>query len=642
MDDSKVILYLKATNKCTSEAFERNKDWVIPARNACTLQAEEASSEVRIALTFDREPMDIERGYTFGREKGKCDILLAEDSISHMHFSIKFDQKGRIILEDFSGIGTCVTYNEQEAPSPRHRFVWILFLEYQPIDVIIKAGKKKVFSVRLELPTHMACQGKYEKNVATFLGESQNAGPQLGPLGIKDPVVDTVIPTNHPSAKSRPYYYRICKLGRGSFGVVYKAVDASTGSFFALKEFKNGDWSQEVRMLEHLSHEHIVRYVGYSDENKDKPQMIMHYYPQGNLKDYHEINPIASKECLEILVQGLKALIYLHGKDKAHRDIKPENILVQSSTPFHIVLADFGLARDYTKTMETVCGTLYYTAPEVKRGVPYTSAVDVWSLGVLVREYASKVSDTTGWSSSIIGFVNTHMLREDPLLRSSAKTSLDAALIEFHELLQEPNPENPSAELIENVNTPSVALEHSTIGEEFANSQQTLRPHTEDHKSTLKRVAEADDGPRKRQRSTIDNSQRPLPTSAVGEQLSKPNSSTAWNSSTQTILGNLTEDPSEYFTITVPPSAVSVRRADFYINVNHIQKAYRRSLAQHTTEIEWDSDVSSSSSHQDAVYVPFSTALELCDKYGLAELADGLVSMRRKWQEAAGEEVAES
>ncbi|KAF2744334.1 kinase-like protein, partial [Sporormia fimetaria CBS 119925] len=74
-----------------------------------------------------------------------------------------------------------------------------------------------------------------------------------------------------------------------------------------------------------------------------------------------------------------------------HRDIKPENILVLSRSPFHIKLSDFGLAKAGSY-LETRCGTLVYTAPEIAQycrpnsaGSPrYTCAVDIWSLGVVV------------------------------------------------------------------------------------------------------------------------------------------------------------------------------------------------------------------------------------------------------------------
>ncbi len=53
-------------------------------------------------------------------------------------------------------------------------------------------------------------------------------------------------------------------------------------------------------------------------------------------------------------------------------------------------MADFGLAKREKKgkSMTTMCGTLPYCAPELlastHTGVPYTSKVDVWGLGVIL------------------------------------------------------------------------------------------------------------------------------------------------------------------------------------------------------------------------------------------------------------------
>ena len=71
-----------------------------------------------------------------------------------------------------------------------------------------------------------------------------------------------------------------------------------------------------------------------------------------------------------------------------HRDIKPKNILVESRVPFRLKLADFGFATD-TSSMMTFCGTDIYMPPAI--GLvrePYGRDVDLWSLGIVVIEYA--------------------------------------------------------------------------------------------------------------------------------------------------------------------------------------------------------------------------------------------------------------
>ena len=124
------------------------------------------------------------------------------------------------------------------------------------------------------------------------------------------------------------------------------------------------------------------------------PFLVMPYLPLGNLEDLHNESSITVEETLALLFQGLNALQYLHLRGVAHRDLKPENILVESRYPLSIKLADFGLANDRS-VLRTACGTRKYAAPELHLGDDelhpwneYTVSVDLWSLGVIILQYA--------------------------------------------------------------------------------------------------------------------------------------------------------------------------------------------------------------------------------------------------------------
>jgi serine/threonine protein kinase len=69
-----------------------------------------------------------------------------------------------------------------------------------------------------------------------------------------------------------------------------------------------------------------------------------------------------------------------------HRDLKLENILLDKNE--NVKLCDFGFTREYegkASYLQTFCGTVCYSAPEMLRGEKYAGEkVDVWSLGIIL------------------------------------------------------------------------------------------------------------------------------------------------------------------------------------------------------------------------------------------------------------------
>lgn len=111
-----------------------------------------------------------------------------------------------------------------------------------------------------------------------------------------------------------------------------------------------------------------------------------------------------------ILYQCLDALTSIHNLDITHRDLKPENILVQARDPLHIKLADFGISKA-TRDLATRTGTPLYMAPELwttHKTDFYTNACDIWSLGVVIFQYAygplldSETREGLKWCKEIV------------------------------------------------------------------------------------------------------------------------------------------------------------------------------------------------------------------------------------------------
>ncbi|XP_073520080.1 protein kinase C delta type-like [Phyllobates terribilis] len=81
---------------------------------------------------------------------------------------------------------------------------------------------------------------------------------------------------------------------------------------------------------------------------------------------------------------------FLHGHNIIHRDIKPENIMLDADG--HIRIIDLGLAQDgviSSNNISGVSGTFHFMAPEVLRKKGYGTAVDWWSLGIVVSKMAA-------------------------------------------------------------------------------------------------------------------------------------------------------------------------------------------------------------------------------------------------------------
>ncbi|KAL8619457.1 hypothetical protein ACOMHN_011808 [Nucella lapillus] len=95
--------------------------------------------------------------------------------------------------------------------------------------------------------------------------------------------------------------------------------------------------------------------------------------------------------------QLLEALSFLHDKNILHRDLKLDNVLLDAAG--YIRLCDFGLSMDRFSDDDQVsspCGTLFYVAPEVLRGEPYSKTADWWSYGVLLFYMATGTLPFTG------------------------------------------------------------------------------------------------------------------------------------------------------------------------------------------------------------------------------------------------------
>jgi serine/threonine-protein kinase len=205
-----------------------------------------------------------------------------------------------------------------------------------------------------------------------------------------------------------PGYVVQQELGRGGMGVVYRALQRSSGRILALKVMKPGVansaerlrfFVREASILSQLNHPHIIRFfeMGTAGDEFFVATEYIETVPLDRLLSgktvAHRVRIICGIAC-----HVLDALKYAHQSGLVHRDIKPTNILLSiESGKLQAMLADFGLAKNYedagfsemTQDGE-IRGSLAYLSPEQIANARYARPpCDLYSLGATLYQMFS-------------------------------------------------------------------------------------------------------------------------------------------------------------------------------------------------------------------------------------------------------------
>ncbi|HEV7473172.1 MAG TPA: serine/threonine-protein kinase [Pyrinomonadaceae bacterium] len=209
-------------------------------------------------------------------------------------------------------------------------------------------------------------------------------------------------------------HYRILeKIGQGGMGEVYKAEDTKLGRYVAIKllpEDASEDTTAKRRLLNEaqsasaLNNPHIVT-IHAIEEVNGLDFIVMEFVEGETLKALIERSgALPLTKLLDLGIQVADALEAAHAVGLIHRDIKPANILI---TPRGIAkVADFGLAKTVRPTTNkvdfeartlveltgagTVIGTAAYMSPEQTRGEPLDLRSEIFSLGSVLYEAATR------------------------------------------------------------------------------------------------------------------------------------------------------------------------------------------------------------------------------------------------------------
>ncbi|MGD2108102.1 MAG: serine/threonine-protein kinase [Phycisphaerae bacterium] len=192
-------------------------------------------------------------------------------------------------------------------------------------------------------------------------------------------------------------------IGTGGMGTVFQAVrrDDTSAAPVAVKLIRPGMDSQDVlrrfaherETLAKLTHPGIARMLDGGMTNDGRPYLVMEYVEGVPITQYCDQERLTLSERLQLIKTVCEAVGYAHRNLVIHRDIKPSNVLV---TPEGVPkLLDFGIAKlvapsgsdALTKTVTALrFATPQYASPEVIRGQPASTSMDVYSLGLVLYE----------------------------------------------------------------------------------------------------------------------------------------------------------------------------------------------------------------------------------------------------------------
>jgi hypothetical protein len=191
------------------------------------------------------------------------------------------------------------------------------------------------------------------------------------------------------------------RLGVGSFGTVYRAVDTELGREVAIKLLRAGRFAspdeterflREARSAANLAHPGLVTIYEAGRTDDGICYLAEELVRGSSLADRLRNGSFDSRAAAKLVADVADALAVAHAQGVVHRDLKPSNVVLDASGRPHVT--DFGLAKldaDDADTMTPdgeVLGTPAYMSPEQARGDSHRvdARSDVYSLGVVLYE----------------------------------------------------------------------------------------------------------------------------------------------------------------------------------------------------------------------------------------------------------------
>lgn len=212
-------------------------------------------------------------------------------------------------------------------------------------------------------------------------------------------------------------YEVLSVLGKGSFGVVYKARHDILGRIVAIKTLRlqrivddrsAKRFEREAKVACMVEHPNIIKVFDFGYTGDGVPYLVMDYVsgiPLYNI--LKEERNITVDRAVVLFSQVCDGLYHAHQRGVIHRDLKPANIMVvkKEHEPESVRIVDLGVAKivageeeaqeAITRTGE-VCGSPIYLSPEQCVYQELDPRTDIYSLGVCLYESLTGVPPLRG------------------------------------------------------------------------------------------------------------------------------------------------------------------------------------------------------------------------------------------------------